>query len=175
MYTIEFQIECDGVESIPEARLIEAITRTLELHDVDRASGVTVVITDDEAVRALNQQFRGVDAPTDILSFPADLPPDLPDDLAADLELDEDDMTPYLGDLIIAYPYTRHQAAESGHDLSDELVLLVIHGTLHLLGYDHDTPENEADMWETQAELLAALNVPIVVPRFHSPSAPESP
>jgi probable rRNA maturation factor len=102
-----------------------------------------------------------VDAPTDILSFPAEPLPDLPPELA-----DLNDEPPYLGDLIIAYPYTRRQAEDSGHALEDELVLLVIHGTLHLLGYDHDTPDNEERMWSAQAELLAEAGVSIQVPRF---------
>jgi probable rRNA maturation factor len=164
MYRVDFQIELEGV-SVPEARLAQAITHVLDLHDLDPESALTVVVTDDEAVRILNQKFREVDAPTDILSFPADPLPELPDDL--EIDLDEEESAAYLGDLIIAYPYTQQQAAAAGHALEDELTLLVVHGTLHLLGYDHDTPEHEAEMWETQAETLAALNVPITVPRFH--------
>jgi probable rRNA maturation factor len=176
-YPIAFQIEMEGA-LIPQGRLAAAIARTLDLHDVDRRSGVTVVITTDEAVRALNASMRGVDAPTDILSFPSDAPPLPPEELG--ITLDADEMDPYLGDLVIAYPYTSHQAYDAGHNLDDELTLLVIHGTLHLLGYDHDTAEAENEMWDTQAELLKALNVPITVPRFHEaddvePDGPSTP
>ncbi len=165
MYTIDFQIEFEEARDFPQERMAQAITHVLDLHDLDPQSAITVVITDDDAVRILNQKYREVDASTDILSFPADPMPELPDDL--EIDLDEEESQAYLGDLIIAYPYTRHQAEEAGHALDDELALLVVHGTLHLLGYDHDTPENEAEMWETQAEVLAALNIPITVPRFH--------
>lgn len=160
MYEIDIQTEVEGV-SVPVTRLTAAITDVLDSHDVSRDSAVTVVIAVDEYVRDLNKQFRGVDAPTDVLSFPADAPPPPPDWLDT-----EDEEAPYLGDLIIAYPYTARQALELGHALDDELTLLVIHGTLHLLGYDHDTPEHQDEMWAAQAEALAHANVPIEVPRF---------
>jgi probable rRNA maturation factor len=116
----------------------------------------------------MNRTYRGVDATTDILSFPADLPPDLPDEIAEELGIDADgDLNPpYLGDLVIAYSYTARQAQQSGHALHDEMRLLVIHGTLHLLGYDHDTAEREAEMWATQNEALRQLDILIRVPRF---------
>ncbi len=169
MYAIGFEIGIEGVE-IPQARMTDAVTRTLDMHDVPRDSALTVVIESDEAVRALNLQYRDVDAPTDILSFPADPLPALPEDAGAEAQADA--AQHYLGDLIIAYPYTAHQAEAAGHALSDELVLLVLHGTLHLLGYDHDSAEDEAEMWETQDELLRALHAPILVPRFFPRSAP---
>ncbi|MHB8627262.1 MAG: rRNA maturation RNase YbeY [Aggregatilineales bacterium] len=160
MYQIDVQAEVEGT-SVPTERLITAIGHVLDTHDVSRDSALTVVIAADEYVGDLNKQFRGVDAPTDVLSFPADAPPPQPDWIDA-----EDEEPPYLGDLIIAYPYTVRQANELGHALDDELTLLVIHGTLHLLGYDHDTPENQDEMWAAQAEALAHANVPIAVPRF---------
>ena len=157
MYTIDFQIDYEGAQ-VPIERMTAAIRDTLDGHEVSPDSALTVVIAGDAYVRDLNRQFRGVDAATNVLSFPADAPPAPLN--AADAE------PPYLGDLIIAYPYTAHQAAEFAHALEDELVLLVIHGTLHLLSYDHDTPEHQDEMWSEQAELLTRANVPIVVPRF---------
>jgi len=153
-YGVEDRVE-DGGKPFPAQRVIEAIRHVLARHDVDPASAVTVVVTNDEEVRRLNAQFRGVDAPTDILSFPADA---LPDEIEGE--------PPYLGDLIIAYPYTAHLAQEAGHTLDDDLVLLVIHGTLHLLGYDHDNAANQDEMWAEQAEALAAAGIAFDVPRF---------
>jgi probable rRNA maturation factor len=130
--------------------------------DADRlkaAAALTVVVTSDEAVAALNRQYRGVDAPTDVLSFPADAPPPMPDDE----DLPEENDVPYLGDLVIAYPYTSAQAVRLGHGLMDSLTLLVVHGTLHLLGADHDTPERRAAMWAAQAQALTALGVPLEI------------
>lgn len=119
---------------------------TLEVEQV-RDGEVTVVITDVERVQELNRAFRGVDAPTDVLAFPArgatepDMPPS-PEGAA------------YLGDVIIAFPVAETQAAKYGHTVQEELRLLVVHGVLHLLGYDHSTPEEEAVMWERQAQIL---------------------
>lgn len=133
---------------VSDEALIRAVMTVLQLHEVDPQTEIAVVITDDEEVRSLNSQFRGVDSPTDILSFPADEPPIvIPDE------------PPYLGDLIIAYPYAKAQAERVGQDVNDNLSLLVVHGTLHLLGYDHDTPENKAEMWAKQADALRVLGI----------------
>ncbi len=154
VYVVDIQDEY-GVADFPTGRVIDAIHNVLVRHEVEEGTAVTAVITDDEHVRSLNAEFRGVDTPTDILSFPAD---PLPEEIEGE--------APYLGDLIIAYPYTLHEAAEAGHDIADELVLLVIHGTLHLLGYDHDNEEHQDAMWAEQAEALAAAGVAVEVPRF---------
>ncbi len=153
-YSVEIQDEY-GTAKFPAQRLADAVHYVLAKHNVDSGTALTIVFADDDYVRKLNQQYRAVDAPTDVLSFPAD---PLPEEV--------EDEPPYLGDLIIAYPYTAHQAEEAGHSLDDELVLLVIHGTLHLLGYDHHNAGAEAAMWSQQAEALAAAGVAIEVPRF---------
>jgi len=145
-YQIQFQNALDY--AIDKARLKQAIETVLNQHELDRNTGLTVVFTDNEGVRKLNMQHRQIDAPTDVLSFPAD---PLPDFIT--------DEPPYIGDLIIAYPYASKQAEVHQHELSDSLCLLVIHGTLHLLGYDHDTLENRADMWSAQADALTIMNI----------------
>jgi probable rRNA maturation factor len=141
---------------IDSVRLQAAAQAVIDRHEVDEESSLSIVVSTNEAVHALNLQHRGVDAPTDVLSFPA---APLPEELLAELEKEEESEPPYLGDLVIAYPYASQQAASLKHDLSDSLALLVVHGTLHLLGYDHDTPENRAEMWEEQAAILDALDI----------------
>jgi probable rRNA maturation factor len=156
MFTVE--IQNDNGYTIDEARLQAAARVVLSQHNADPAASLTVVVTNDESVAVLNRQYRGVDSATDVLSFPADAPP-----VAVDGE------PPYLGDLIIAYPYAAAQAARAGHDLQDNLMLLVVHGTLHLLGYDHDTPSNRADMWAAQEAALVALQIsPQIIPALES-------
>jgi len=147
MSNIEIQNEHQF--EIDESGLRLAIQTVINRHDVDAESGVTVVFATDEAVHDLNKQHRNIDAPTDILSFPADPLP---------LELAEEE-APYSGDLIIAYPYASSQAKKHKHRLHDSLALLVVHGTLHLLGYDHDTPENRAEMWAEQSAALKTLGI----------------
>jgi len=112
-------------------------------------SEVTVVITGDAEVQALNRQFRGVDAPTDVLSFPAQ-------ESAAGF-VSAPEVSNYLGDVVIALPFTLRQAGEVRHSLAEELRLLVVHGVLHLAGYDHAEPDEEAAMWARQDAILASL------------------
>lgn len=145
---LTIHIQNDAEYPVDAERLQQAARAVLSEYELAPDSSLTIVLTDNEAVRALNQQHRGVDAPTDILSFPAAA---LPDDI--------DGEPPYLGDLIIAFPYAKTQAEREQHPLMDSLALLVVHGTLHLLGYDHNTPENRAAMWAEQAHALRRLGI----------------
>jgi probable rRNA maturation factor len=113
-----------------------------------------LVVTDDETVRTLNRTYLDVDAPTDVLSFGGESP----DFVAAP------DAERYLGDVIISYPRAQAQAAAAGHPLEAELALLVVHGVLHLLGYDHIRPEDKAVMWKRQADILAQLGLAHIAP-----------
>ena len=146
--TFTIDIQNDSNYLVDAARLQAASQQVLSQHDVDPDTTLSVVFVDNAYIQNLNQQFRGIDAPTDVLSFPADEPP-----------VDIDDEPPYIGDLIVAYPYASEQATREGHPLNDSLSLLVVHGTLHLLGYDHDTPENRAEMWAAQDAALIALGI----------------
>lgn len=158
---IDLQIEPDLGEEAEEIILAAQLTSAVRAALGDQgitAGTVTVAVMDDEAVRALNRDYRGVDSPTDVLSFAAqeegdddplahaDLPPELRAELAS-----------HLGDLIIAFPYTQRQATRYANPVDAELRLLTVHGTLHLLGYDHATPEEEAEMWAIQDKVLTGL------------------
>ncbi len=114
---------------------------------------LSIVLSDDGQLQTLNRQFLGVDAPTDVLSFPADEP-----------EPDPDSQVQYLGDILISYPRAMAQARAGGHALVDELQLLIVHGVLHLLGYDHATEDEKAAMWEVQAKILTRLGSSITIP-----------
>ncbi len=117
---------------------------------------MTLVIAADETVQSLNRQYRGVDAPTDVLSFAET-------DSAAGFDLPEQ-APPYLGDVIIAAPTAARQAQTMGHALFEEIQLLTIHGILHLLGYDHRSPAEKDPMWRKQAEILRRHNLSHVQP-----------
>ena len=142
-----FQLDCSG--------LARAARIVLDAHD-RACSEISVAFTDDSSVRDLNLQHRNIDAPTDVLSFPAATPPP---------EIDAP--CPYLGDIVIAYPYTCAQARSANADLQDLLILLVVHGTLHLLGYDHDNAETRKTMWDAQEYALQLLQIdPLLVDRY---------
>jgi len=133
------------VDAAGIARAVGA-TLTAEGHP---DSEVSVVVTTDEVLAGLNQLYRGGAGPTDVLSFSAQEP--APGFVSAP------EAAAYLGDILIALPFTRRQAAELGQNLADELRLLAVHGCLHLLGYDHVDPDEEARMWVRQDEILAGL------------------
>jgi probable rRNA maturation factor len=152
-YEIVIEIDDELPDEIDAAAIRATVAATLTAQAVTVAT-VTVVLTTDDEVRTLNAQYRGVDAPTDILSFAArETQPDapvlaLPTEMAAELDR-------YLGDLVIAYPYSTRQAAHYGNSVTAELQLLAAHGTLHLLGYDHQDAAAEAAMWAQQEQVLA--------------------
>lgn len=129
----------------PPLLLKNAARLTLRARAVSH-SDLSIVLTDDEEICALNRDFRGVDAPTDVLAFPAD-------------ETDPQTNRRYLGDIVISWPRAREQAVARGHSPEAEAQLLVVHGVLHLLGFDHEEPEAKARMWALQEEILARLGL----------------
>ncbi len=140
----------------PEA-LTDLLARAVEsvlTQQGQAAALVDVTLVDDAAIHELNRTYRQVDRPTDVLSFalreetPTDEPPvvDGPPDLL-------------LGDVVISLPRAVEQAAEYGHSLERETAFLAVHGTLHLLGYDHGSPEAEGRMMELTEQALAPLGL----------------
>jgi len=132
-----------------DAELLRRITAAaLRREGVEGEVALSVVITDDEAVRELNRQFRDVDAPTDVLAFGSGKEGDF---VTAPGE------PVYLGDVVISYPLAVAQAEEYGHSIERELALLAVHGVLHLLGYDHVDEAEKTEMWTRQNEILESL------------------
>ncbi len=152
-----YLIEIDPADyPVKVAQMQRAVQVVLAQHTAAPGSSVSVKVTDNATVQQLNRDYRGVDAPTDVLSFPAEMPPMPP-------EADNAEEWLYLGDIAIAYPYVQAQAAHAGYDLGHNIALMLVHGTLHLLGYDHDTPDNRAVMWAAQETALTALGVPLAI------------
>jgi len=123
---------------------------TLQHEGIAKETRMTLVLTDDQRIQELNKQYRGTDAPTDVLAFA--------------IEESEDFVTPpdllaYLGDVIISYPRAVAQAADEDHSTEDELTLLVVHGILHLLGYDDKDETKRAEMWAQQDKILEQLRL----------------
>ena len=148
------------VEAISHTVLARAAGQTLRHENAGSEADITVVLSDDKQLHDLNRQFLGIDAPTDVLAFPSG-------------ETDPDSHNPYLGDVIISYPRALAQAKAGGHSTEAELQLLIVHGVLHLLGYDHATPEEKKGMWAAQAEILTSLGVEI--PGLHGPDTSRLP
>ncbi len=126
-----------------------------------RGAGCSLILIGDARMAALNRAYRGIAQPTDVLAFPAE---------AAGKPAGEGGGEaarggPYLGDLAISLDTAGRQAAGRGHPLEREAALLVIHGILHLVGYDHRTPAQRRRMWRVQARLLRAHAGPTRRPR----------
>lgn len=130
------------------------VKQSLALHGIDAEVELSLVISDDVAVRELNRRYRGIDQPTDVLSFALHS-----DDVCrtrAAFVMPPGDVVD-LGEVIISYPRAAKQAAERNCSVEDELALLVVHGVLHLLGYDHDKPAREREMRALEQKVLAAV------------------
>lgn len=134
------------------AKLLERAARAaLEHQSASLDSDLTIVLTDDKQIQHLNRDYLGIDAPTDVLSFPASE--------TDGSQLDPETGSPYLGDILISLPYAAKSAERAGHPLEAEVQLLVVHGVLHLLGHDHAKVREKARMWKAQAEILQALGL----------------
>ena len=125
------------------------VRQVLKAEEVAHPYEVSMVFTDSETVQQLNRDYRGMDEPTDVLAFYI-LPQGEGNDSFA---LPPDEVT-RLGEVIISYPQAMEQAREQGHSPERELALLIVHGILHLLGYDHEKPEEEDEMRKREKELL---------------------
>ncbi len=150
----DIYVEIDSHEGAePDAAWFRSVAAdTLLAESVLPPYEVGIILSDQETVHAMNRRYRNVDAPTDVIAFYTEAPPG-----AADAFVLPDDGVRRLGDLVISYPQAVEQAREQGHSTQRELSLLVIHGMLHLLGYDHEDAADAARMRGREAELLEAF------------------
>lgn len=133
-----------------------AIEATLDYEQYENPCEVSVTFTDNEGIHALNKQYRGVDRPTDVLSFP------LFDYESETEEPPVDELIGMLGDIVLSLEQADKQATEYGHGFDREVAFLTVHSMLHLLGYDHETgEEDEADMRRRQREIMEMLGLSV--------------
>ncbi|MFC8961517.1 rRNA maturation RNase YbeY [Bacillus subtilis] len=124
-----------------------------EREGVQDQAEVSVTIVSNDDIHQINKEYRGKDAPTDVISFA------LEEEGEGEIEIVGAEMPPVLGDIIISADRTREQAEEYNHSFKRELGFLAVHGFLHLLGYDHLTKEEEEEMFTKQKELLDAYGL----------------
>jgi probable rRNA maturation factor len=139
-------INIESKYDFPSSLLEQAVRLALKHQKESLDVNLSVVLTDNRRLRKLNRDYLGVDAPTDVLSFPAS-------------ETDPETGARYIGDILISVPYAAKGAEKAGHPLESELQLLVVHGVLHLLGHDHAKPKEKTKMWKAQAEILNLLGL----------------
>lgn len=131
---------------IKRQRITSAVQATLNYLSIAPTASLSILITTDQQIQELNQKYRGIDQPTDVLAFPAG-------------HTNPEDGTMYLGDIILSYPRAEVQAAERGHQTAEEIQLLVIHGVLHLLHFDHADAAEKQEMWHVKSQILQQLNI----------------
>ena len=151
-------VAVEAAEEEGDAAFAERVLRrAVQMQRADLPPGtrrvyVSLVLTGDAGIAALNREFRGVDAPTDVLSFPQLEPAARVTAVPADAPLP-------LGDIVVSLQRAEAQARDYGHTRARELGFLLVHGLLHLLGYDHQTPPEAATMEARQEAILDALGL----------------
>lgn len=143
---IEVLPGCRGRMSVPELRRIAS--HVLDQEGVANNVSAEIVIADSDTVRELNRLYRGRDEPTDVLSFAAH---------EGEAFLEAPDESPSLGEVIVCLPVAEAQATAGNRAVSGEIAHLLVHGLLHILGYDHEDPADGARMKLREDELLEAL------------------
>lgn len=143
--TVQVQVQAKPEFQSGHSVIKRACNAVLEQLEIEEGS-LSVVLTDDDTIHKMNLTFAGEDHATDVLSFPAGDP-------------DPDSGILYLGDIIIAVPIAQQQSVSKGHSLEDELGLLAVHGTLHLLGFNHAENKSRKEMWEIQGSILSQLGI----------------
>ncbi|HHU70013.1 MAG TPA: rRNA maturation RNase YbeY [Thermoanaerobacterales bacterium] len=131
--------------------LKKSIKYTLDKECLYRQAEVSIVLTDNEYIQELNEKYRGINTPTDVLSFP------MIDDFNNITLSDETELL--LGDIVISIEKVDEQSKEFGHSFNRELIFLAVHGLLHLLGYDHEDKEDEEKMRSKEKDILASINI----------------
>lgn len=155
---IDFENDQDKIALRYPLKLLvrRAIEATLDCEGYQNRCEVSVTFTDNEGIRKLNKQFRGIDRPTDVLSFP------LFDYDGTSEEPPVDELAGMLGDIVLSLERAEEQAKEYGHSFEREVAFLTVHSMLHLLGYDHETGEaDEAEMRAKQREVMDLLGLSV--------------
>ncbi len=155
--TVEWEAD-ETVEATVDRRfLVSVLAETLAGRTPRGPLSVGLIVTTDEGIREMNRQHRGIDIPTDVLSFPMQQY-ERPEKPLASFPLPPDEPLP-LGDVVISYERAVEQSREYGHSLERELAFLVVHGAMHLLGYDHETPEDADRMRREEEAVLQRMNL----------------
>lgn len=152
---VEISYNCVESEANEEEIINKVVQTVLELENIKHELEIYITLTNNEEIHKINNEYRQVDRPTDVLSFPMYEREEIP----RLREEKEDDVEEVLGDIIISIPKIKEQAEEYGHSYERELAYLTTHGMLHLLGYDHMIEEEKVIMREHEEKVLEKLNI----------------
>lgn len=143
---IDLNDEQNFLDEEIKRQISELLETAFQMEKLEGDCELSLTFVDNETIHEINREYRGVDRPTDVISFALEE--------GEELEIVGADLPRVLGDIIISVPKAREQAEEYGHSFMRELGFLAVHGFLHLLGYDHETDEEEALMFRKQEEIL---------------------
>jgi len=150
----------EGLEVEPDADWLQRIMgKTLMAENVPPNIEISLLITGQERIQELNREYRGLDKPTDVLSFAMSEQKEEEEPVAF---IGPPDGLIHLGEVIISYPQAVIQARERGHSIQKELAILIVHGVLHILGYDHEKPEMEPAMISREKAILSDIEKEMV-------------
>lgn len=162
--TFNIELETDKELSFDYKKIIHnVINEVLDYEECPYEAEVNLILTDDEEIHKINKEYRGIDRPTDVLSFPM-INYTKPSDFSIVEESEEDFFNPetgelILGDIIISVDKVFEQAESYNHSVIREFAFLVAHSMYHLLGFDHMEPEEASVMEKKQSEILARLDI----------------
>jgi probable rRNA maturation factor len=150
----------EGIEVGPDADWMQRVIETvLATENAATNVEISLLITGQERIQELNRDYRGKDQPTDVLSFSMS-EQKVEDDPVAFISPPDDLI--HLGEVIISYPQALIQAEESQHSIKKELAALIVHGVLHIHGYDHEKPEMEPAMKAKENQILSAMEKELI-------------
>ena len=162
-HVIDISNDVESAIDVKATWLRRVVRCALASADLRDAVEVGLLLTGDDRVRQLNRDYRGEDRTTDVLAFAleeSEVAFPRPPDALPTLGQAPSDALPSLGQVVVSYPQAVRQAAEYGHTVEREVAFLVVHGLLHLLGFDHQRPDDEARMLSKQEAIMTSLGLP---------------
>lgn len=154
MLQLDVNDETGTIDEVVEKLVSDLLTHAAKEEGFSGETEVSVTFMNDEEIRQVNAEYRGIDKPTDVISFALE---EMTDGEVAIIT--EQDMPTILGDIIISVDTAKRQAVEYEHSIDREIGFLALHGFLHLLGYDHMTAEDETKMFGRQKEILSSFGL----------------
>ena len=152
-HAVDITISPEISPEVKKAWVRTVALKALQLQRIMEQAELSITLTTDEEVKRLNEQYRGIALSTDVLSFPMESTPSGQEAFVAP------EGVRMLGDVVVSYPQAVRQAAEYGHSIEREVAFLIVHGILHLLGMDHEAPDEEKEMFSRQEEVLQSLGL----------------
>jgi len=143
---ISIHVRNPYIRKVSKKRIIQVVKQTLIDQQQDESIDLSILVCSDLEITNLNKMYRQIDQPTDVLSF-------------TNNEIDPETNSRILGDIVVSFDTAYSQAQQAKNDLQTEIDMLIIHGVLHLLGFDHDDVTNKSIMWKNQYKLHKKLGI----------------